>query len=77
MPTLLALVEAGIGVGLVPESASGLRPAGVSFRPLAEARDVAAIDLYCAQRRDEHNPAVATLNRVLQTVAGVQAAGIS
>ncbi|HEY9278823.1 MAG TPA: LysR substrate-binding domain-containing protein [Eoetvoesiella sp.] len=66
MPTLLALVEAGVGVALVPESASGLRPAGVCYRPLAGAGAFAAIDLYCAQRRDEQNPAVKTVAKVLQ-----------
>jgi DNA-binding transcriptional LysR family regulator len=68
MPTLLALVEAGMGLALVPESSSGLRPAGVRFRPLIDDEKVSAIDLYCAYRRDEENPAVNAAQAILQAL---------
>lgn len=68
MPTLLALVEAGMGIALVPGSASCLRPEGVCFRPLDDDENVAAIDLYCAQRRVEENPAVDVAREILRSV---------
>src|SRR5690606_5131367 len=68
MPTLLALVEAGMGIALVPGSAACLRPEGVCFRPLADDGNVAAIDLYCAQRRVEENPAVGVIQEILRSI---------
>ncbi len=68
MPTLLALIEAGVGIALVPESAAHLRPAGVCYRPLIDAGATAAIDLYCAQRRDDSNPATPTAREMLRAI---------
>jgi DNA-binding transcriptional LysR family regulator len=66
MPTLLALVESGVGVAIVPESAASMRPTTVSYRPLAAAGGLAAIDLYYARRKDDLNPAMALLDEVFQ-----------
>ncbi|RTZ47625.1 LysR family transcriptional regulator [Candidimonas sp. SYP-B2681] len=69
MPTLLSLVEAGMGLALVPESASSLRPVGLRFLPLNDDnKNVAAIDLYCAQRRDDDNPALNAAAAILGRV---------
>ncbi len=65
MPTLLSLVEAGMGLALVPESASNLRPSGLRFLPLRGGESIAAIDLYCAQRRFDDNPAIKTAWSIL------------
>lgn len=69
MPTLLALVKAGIGVALVPESAAKLLPSGICYRPLIDAGNIAAVDLYSAQRRNDANPAVLTVYPLLQAIA--------
>jgi len=61
--TLLALVRAGLGVGIVPDSARELRLEGVIFRPLAQENMHA--DIYLAWRSQHDNPALtAFLTRV-------------
>jgi len=62
--TLLALVRAGLGVGLVPDSARELRFEGVVFRPIGQ-RDLYA-DMYLAWHAQHDNPA---LDAFLQRVA--------
>lgn len=64
MPTMLALVESGIGVAIVPASVRDLRPKGVAYRPL-EAAHCPLSTLYAAYRRDTLNPAVRTFVDVL------------
>jgi DNA-binding transcriptional LysR family regulator len=58
LPTLLALVEAGLGVALVPASVSGMRAEQLVYRPVTGAGDVTRVLLHCARRKDETNPAV-------------------
>ncbi|WP_459614900.1 LysR family transcriptional regulator [Bordetella sp. 2513F-2] len=61
--TLLALVRAGLGYGIVPDSARELRFEGVEFRPIAQKNLYA--DIYLAWRSRHDNPALdAFLNRV-------------
>lgn len=61
LPTLLALVEAGMGLALVPESAASSRPGVLVSRPLAvPGGERPEAILYGAWRRDNANPAVAT-----------------
>ncbi|MFJ1302939.1 LysR family transcriptional regulator [Pseudomonadota bacterium AL_CKDN230030165-1A_HGKHYDSX7] len=61
--TLLALVRAGLGVGIVPDSARELRLDGVHFRPLSM-RNFNA-DMYLAWHAQHENPALAAfLERV-------------
>jgi len=50
--SVLALVEAGLGVGLVPQSALSLRFAGVTFRHLAR-RHRQTVDLFVAWREEQ------------------------
>ena len=65
MPTLLSLVEAGVGIALVPESAARLYPEGVVYRTLAGADETLAIDLYTAHRTDRRGPLVRAFGQVL------------
>lgn len=61
--TLIALVRAGLGYGIVPDSARELRFDGVEFRPIAQKNLYA--DIYLAWRQQSDNPAVdAFLDRV-------------
>lgn len=64
--TLLALVRAGLGVGIVPDSARELRLEGVEFRSLGQ-RDLYA-DMYLAWHAQHDNPA---LEAFLRQVAEV------
>lgn len=62
--TLLALVRAGLGVGIVPDSARELRFEGVEFRPIGQ-RNLYA-DMYLAWHAQHDNPALdAFLQRVV------------
>jgi len=65
MPTLLALVEAGAGIALVPMSASRLRPGGVCYRTLEDGGEALTTDLYTAHPANVANPCVAQLLGVL------------
>ncbi|MEI2415265.1 LysR family transcriptional regulator [Orrella sp. JC864] len=68
LPTLLALVEAGIGAAVVPASVGELRPRGVKYLPL-KARVLLRSTLYLAYRRDCGNPAVPALREALRQKA--------
>ncbi|MBY6412812.1 LysR family transcriptional regulator [Rhodococcus sp. BP-252] len=60
---LLALVAAGLGIALVPESVRALKLDGVVFRDIA---GVATIDLALAWRQDNSTPLVESLVRALE-----------
>lgn len=61
--TLVALVRAGLGYGIVPDSARELRFEGVEYRPIVQKNLYA--DIYLAWRQQADNPAVdAFLSRV-------------
>jgi DNA-binding transcriptional LysR family regulator len=66
LPTLLALVEGGMGVALVPESAATLRISGVEYRPLTGQQNAFDVDLYCARRPDNVNPTAEAFARILR-----------
>lgn len=68
--TLLALVRAGLGVGIVPDSARELRFDGVEFRPIGQ-RNLYA-DMYLAWHAQHDNPA---LDAFLQRVVDVDGLG--
>jgi len=67
LPTMLSLVEAGMGVALVPKSAAAVRPGRLVFRPLRERG--AMTELHIALRRDESNAAAGIF-------AGIASAGV-
>jgi DNA-binding transcriptional LysR family regulator len=62
--TMLALVAAGRGLALVPETASHLHPEGVCYRPLAGTRE--PVELYAVWRRRAANPALRRIIDLLQ-----------
>jgi len=59
LPTILALIEANVGLALVPASVIGLRGAAVRYRPLADGGQAAMSSLFAVRRHDGRNPAVA------------------
>lgn len=68
--TMLALVSAGIGVALVPESCQRLNFDGIVFRPI----QTEPVNTVCSYRRDNDNPVLQLFIRDilpdLQTAAG-------
>ncbi|HEY1705181.1 MAG TPA: LysR substrate-binding domain-containing protein [Trebonia sp.] len=67
--TVLALVQAGVGLSVVPESATALHPDGVVFAELAQDQSP-VVELAAAWRENADNPALHTVLRLL----GVDAA---
>jgi DNA-binding transcriptional LysR family regulator len=63
--SILALVNYGWGVALVPESAAGMRYAGVVYRPLRLPDDPRPVELDFVWRKDNDNPALAALLQLL------------
>jgi DNA-binding transcriptional LysR family regulator len=55
--TMLALVQAGLGLAVVPESATALHPDGVAFIPLADGQSP-PVELAAAWRAEADNPAL-------------------
>jgi DNA-binding transcriptional LysR family regulator len=62
--TMLVLVQSGLGMALVPESAASMHPKGIVFKPVTSVRD-RPVQLSGAWRSDNINPA---LERMLQDV---------
>jgi len=58
VPTILALVEAGLGLAIVPASMTKLKTGELTYRPLSGARGKDISTLYCAWRRADHTPVV-------------------
>ena len=56
--TILALVQAGVGLAVVPQSAAAMHPDGVAFVPLAAGQSP-TVELAAAWRTDADNPALA------------------
>ncbi len=64
MQTIIALVSAGMGIALVPQSVSNLQRPGVEYRALREAG--APIDLGLAWRRDNHSPVLSAFVELMR-----------
>lgn len=62
--SMLALVRAGLGVALVPESAAMLRPEGVVYRPI-RTTPARPVSLLLAWRKDNDNPVLAGISASL------------
>jgi len=66
---LLALVQAGVGLAVVPESATAMHPDGVAFVDLADGQSP-PVELAAAWRADADNPvltrALALLHQALR-----------
>jgi DNA-binding transcriptional LysR family regulator len=65
--TMLALVQAGVGLAVVPESATAMHPDGVAFVALADGQSP-PVELAAAWRADSDNPA---LDRALGLLPGL------
>ena len=72
LPTMLALVEAGLGVALVPASVSGMRSEQLVYRPVTGAGEASIVLLHCVRRIDNDNPAVLNF---ISTVHALRDAG--
>lgn len=62
--SILALVDAGVGLALVPRSASRLRYAGVAFRPLQDAEGF-DVELHLGWRRGDRLGVADTLRMLI------------
>ncbi|MEL4358637.1 MULTISPECIES: LysR substrate-binding domain-containing protein [unclassified Luteococcus] len=62
---LLALVSAGLGIALVPDSARAIQPRGVVIRELP---DTASVDLSLAVRADDPSPLLARALDALESL---------
>ncbi|POX60427.1 LysR family transcriptional regulator [Streptomyces sp. Ru62] len=63
--SILALVNIGWGIALVPEAAAGMRPAGVVYRPLHLPGHPRPVELDYVWRKSNDNPALHALLRLL------------
>jgi DNA-binding transcriptional LysR family regulator len=63
--TMLALVQAGVGLAVVPESATAMHPDGVAFVDLADGQSP-PVELAAAWRADTDNPALTRALGLLQ-----------
>jgi DNA-binding transcriptional LysR family regulator len=68
--TMLALVQAGVGLAVVPESASAMHPDGVAFVPLADGQSP-PVELAAAWRDGADNPVLARALRLLRDEPGI------
>ncbi|SEP60523.1 DNA-binding transcriptional regulator, LysR family [Pseudomonas sp. NFACC02] len=64
--TVVSMVKAGLGVAIVPASATRLHSENLTFRPLSDAQLHA--ELYRVSRRDNDNPALPAFNRLIQAL---------
>ena len=72
MTTVVGLVAAGFGVGIVPESISAMRPKGVRFyRLVRKSGAPVTTGIYLAQRRDERSSLVLRVQEVVQGQSSV------
>jgi DNA-binding transcriptional LysR family regulator len=67
--TMLALVQAGVGLAIVPESATALHPDGVAFVSLAAARSP-AVELAATWPEAADNPVLTRALSLLPRTGG-------
>ncbi|MBO9357145.1 LysR family transcriptional regulator [Bordetella petrii] len=65
LPTILALVEAGLGIALVPASLRNLRTERLTYRQVACKQPMDPATLYCVWRRPDVTPAIQNLVKVV------------
>lgn len=65
--SIMALVRAGLGCGIVPESAASLHFEGVVLRPL-DLPEATSVDLYVVWRRDTDHPLVPALANIAKSL---------
>lgn len=71
--SMLGLVRAGLGLAIVPASASELHMGHLAFRPLRDAR--AHAELYIAARQDSENPVLPAFMRMAKAYFAQRNAG--
>jgi DNA-binding transcriptional LysR family regulator len=64
MQTIIALVSAGMGIALVPQSVSNLQRTGVTYHALPDLN--AQVEIGIAWRQDNTSPALAQFLALLQ-----------
>ena len=69
LPTILAFVEAGLGLALVPSCVAKMRSEELVYRPVSGAQDAARAQLYCVRRKGEGAPAVLNFFATVQSLA--------
>jgi DNA-binding transcriptional LysR family regulator len=72
LPTLLALVEAGLGVALVPSSVARMRSEELVYRPISGVGQASTVVLYCVRRKAESNPMVLNFVATVHALADTQ-----
>lgn len=68
LPTMLAMVEAGLGVALVPASVKGMRDEQLLYKDISDGGEASIAVLHCAWRRNESNVAVCNFVQLLRTM---------
>lgn len=63
--TMLALVDAGMGIALVPQPVTRLHPDGVRYLPLSHPGAISALTL--AYRADDRSPMVRDLRELIMS----------
>ncbi|MYN13931.1 LysR family transcriptional regulator [Pusillimonas sp. TS35] len=69
IPTVLALVLAGVGLALVPASAQVLYSKEIQYRPLAEDSPLCMVELFSVRKQGEPRAAVHALEALLHECA--------
>ena len=70
LPTMLALVEANVGVAMVPASVSRMRTNRIVYRSLTGVGRTGLVSLDCAWRRGDINPLVDHFVGMVRSLAG-------
>ncbi|NYT35861.1 LysR family transcriptional regulator [Allopusillimonas soli] len=68
MPTVLALVQAGMGLALVPACAHVLYSGEIEYRPLAETNPLCSVEMYSVRKDHEPSAAVRVLEETLHHI---------
>jgi len=71
--TGVALVAAGFGVALVPESATAIAVPNVVYKPLVDLPESAKVDLSCIYMREDTSPILARFLTAIREFAGIAA----
>jgi DNA-binding transcriptional LysR family regulator len=68
LPTVLALVEAGLGVALVPASVTRMHSDELVYRPISGVGEAGIAALHCVRRKDEASPVVLNFFATVEAV---------
>lgn len=71
MPTMFAIVEAGMGLALIPASVARARRKGLCYRPLRVAGKPIVAVMYVARRADDESPAARAFIDIVSATPGL------